>query len=126
MQLCHGKLPPVRRIAPGDRIVYYSPTVTFGGKDRLMAFTAIGTVRDGEPYRVDMGNGVLAWRRDVVWEPAGEAPIKPLLEVLDLTAGRPNWGYQLRFGLLGLSERDFGMIAKAMAAARIDSPAPPP
>ena len=31
MQVCHGKAAPLRRIHPGDRIVYDSPTVTFRG-----------------------------------------------------------------------------------------------
>ncbi|MFI4997730.1 MAG: EVE domain-containing protein, partial [Hyphomicrobiales bacterium] len=55
MQVCHGKAAPLRRIRPGDRVAYYSPTTEFRGTDRLQAFTAIGIVREGEPYRVDMG-----------------------------------------------------------------------
>ena len=42
MQVCHGKAVPLRRLKPNDWIVYYSPTVTFGGKDKLRSFTAIG------------------------------------------------------------------------------------
>ena len=29
MQVCHGKAAPLQRIQPGDRVVYYSPTVSF-------------------------------------------------------------------------------------------------
>ena len=25
MQVCHGKATPLRRVQPGDRVVYYSP-----------------------------------------------------------------------------------------------------
>jgi hypothetical protein len=57
MQVSHGKAAPLKRIRPGDRVVYYSPTITLGGKDRLQAFTAIGAVKEGEPYVFDMGNG---------------------------------------------------------------------
>src|SRR5262249_31349033 len=42
VQVSHGKAAPLKRIKPGDRVVYYSPTVTLGGKDKLQAFTAIG------------------------------------------------------------------------------------
>ena len=35
MQVCHGKAAPLRRIRGGDGVVYYSPTVSLGGKDRL-------------------------------------------------------------------------------------------
>lgn len=116
MQVCHGKGAPLRRLKPGDSVVYYSPTVTFGGSDRLQAFTAIGAVREGEPYRADMGNGFQPFRRDVDWLEAQEAPIKPLLDRLRLKAERRNWGYQLRFGLLGIEAHDFEIIASAMSA----------
>ncbi len=116
MQVCHGKASPLRRIMPGDGVVYYSPTMIFGGKDRLQAFTAIGTVRDGSPYRADMGGGFHPFRRDVIWRAAMEAPIQPLLDALDFTAGKRNWGYQLRFGLFSISAHDFGVITQAMHA----------
>jgi hypothetical protein len=116
MQVNHGKAAPLKRMRPGDGIVYYSPTVTYGGKDKLRAFTAIGTVKDREPYIGDMGSGFTPHRRDVGWTKAEEAPIEPLLGALDFTAGRANWGYQLRFGLFAISEHDFRLIAAAMQA----------
>jgi hypothetical protein len=51
MQVCHGKATPLRRVKPGSRVVYYSPTETFGGGDRLQAFTAFGVVRDIDAYQ---------------------------------------------------------------------------
>jgi len=116
MQLGHGKAAPLRRVKPGDRIVYYSPTVTLGGKDKLQAFTAIGTVKDREPYVFDMGNGFKPYRRDVTWAKAEETPIRPLLDKLEFTSGKPNWGYQLRRGPFAISAADFRLIAKAMSA----------
>lgn len=117
MQVCHGKAAPLRRLTPGDGVVYYSPTVTFGGTDRLQAFTALGIVAPGAPYPCDMGGGFHPYRRNVAWAEAEETPIRPLLDALELTAGRPNWGYQLRFGLLALSAHDFHVIAAAMRSA---------
>ena len=38
MQVCHGKDGPLRRMRPGDRVAYYSPTETFGGTDRDAAY----------------------------------------------------------------------------------------
>jgi len=117
MQVCHGKAAPLRRLAPGDRVAYYSPTATFGGQDRLQAFTAIGTLRRGSPYQVEMGEGFCPFRRDVDWLAARPQPIAPLLECLDLTRGQRNWGYQFRFGRLALSAADMDLIAHAMQAA---------
>jgi hypothetical protein len=119
MQVSHGKAAPLKRIGPGDRVVYYSPSVTLGGKDKLQAFTAIGTVKKGEPYVFDMGNGFTPYRCDVAWAKANEAPIHPLLDRLEFTAGKPKWGYQMRFGLFPISAADFRMIAEAMGAASL-------
>lgn len=117
MQVCHGKAAPLRRLKPGDRVAYYSPTQTFRGKDRLQAFTAIGIVQPGEPYCHDMGGGFRPHRRDIAWAQAREAPIRPLLDQLALTAGQASWGYRFRYGLIAVSERDFQLIAAAMEAA---------
>jgi hypothetical protein len=116
MQLGHGKAAPLKRVKPGDRIVYYSPTVKLGEKDKLQAFTAVGTVKDREPYVGDMGKGFKPYRRDVDWANAEEAPIAPLLDKLEFTAGKTNWGYKFRFGLFPVSAADFCLIAKAMGA----------
>lgn len=121
MQVCHGKAAPLRRIAPGDRVAYYSPTETFQGRDRLQAFTAIGVVREGLPYPFDMGGdmggGFVPFRRDVAWLAGAEAPIQPLLDRLDVTAGVRNWGARFRFGLLAIGDRDAERIAEAMGVA---------
>lgn len=79
--------------------------------------TAIGAVKDGEPYQADMGKGFKPYRRDVAWAEAKEAPIAPLLDKLEFTAGKPNWGHKFRFGLFAVSAADFKVIAKAMGAA---------
>jgi hypothetical protein len=89
-----------------------------GEGDGLQAFTAIGTVREGEPYQGEMGGGFTPFRRDVEWMAAEETPIKPLLDQLDFTAGKSNWGYQLRFGLFEINDHDFRLIADAMGAAK--------
>jgi hypothetical protein len=122
MQICHGKVGPLRRIRPGDRVVYYSPTETFGGGGALQAFTAVGIVADGEPYPHDMGGGFVPYRRDVRWLDAHDAPIRPLLDRLEFTAGIRNWGYKLRFGVLELSAHDMTLVSEAMG---VFSPARP-
>ncbi|MFT4148973.1 MAG: EVE domain-containing protein [Paracoccaceae bacterium] len=114
MQVNHGKAAPLRRIAPGDRIAYYSSVQTYGTNTPLRAFTAIGRVRQGEVYQGVMASGSTAFRRDVDWFDANPAPIHPLLDRLELTAGRRNWGYAFRFGLVRVSEADMDVIAAAM------------
>jgi hypothetical protein len=114
MQVCHGRAAPLRRVLPGDRVAYYSPTIAFRGKDKYRAFTRFGIVRAGEPYQVDMGEGFCPYRRDVAWLMTQDAPIAPLLDTLEFTAGRRNWGYQFRFGIIAVSDHDMNVIARAM------------
>jgi hypothetical protein len=59
------------------------------------------------------------YRRDIMWLETCDAPIKPLLDSLEFSAGRRNWGNQLRFGLFRISERDMRTIAKAMGVTRL-------
>jgi hypothetical protein len=116
MQVCHGKAGPLRRIRAGDEVVYYSPSGTFRGTDRLQAFTAIGRVISAAPYPFDMGGGFVPFRHDVTWRNASDASIRPLLEALSFTSGRANWGYAFRFGLLEITRSDGEVIAAAMMA----------
>jgi len=115
MQVNHGKLGPLKRMQPGDGIVYYSPSEKMGVKDGFQSFTAIGRIRDGEPYQGFMSVGFQPYRRDVDWFDTSEQPIRPLLDRLELTRDR-NWGYSLRFGVLELSTRDYALIAETMGA----------
>ncbi|WP_112663708.1 EVE domain-containing protein [Microvirga flavescens] len=114
MQVCHGKAAPLRRIRSGDCVIYYSPTKTFGGKDKLQAFTAIGHVREGDPYQVEMGENFRPFRKDVAWLEASDAPIELLLDKLAFTMGVKNWGYNFRFGLFPISDHDREIIGHAM------------
>jgi hypothetical protein len=118
MQVCHGKAAPLRRLSPGDRVVYYAPTESFGGSDRLQAFTAIGVVRDGEPYAAAMGD-FRPFRRDVAWLEAAPAPLAALRERLAFTS-RPGWGWQLRRGMVAIDAADMAIIAAAMGATLPD------
>jgi hypothetical protein len=120
MQVCHGKGARLARTQPGDGVVYYSPTETFGGSDRLQAFTAIGFVAPPAPWQADMGGGFRPFRREVHWLPGREAPIRPLLERLSFSAGQANWGYVLRFGLFAIPEEDFALIGDAMGVEELN------
>ena len=122
MEVSHGKASPLRRIQPGDRIVYYSPNRHYTpshalrGKDQLQAFTAIGTVKQGTPYRADMGFGFQPYRRDVAWHEAEPMPLALLQDKLAFTQEK-NWGYRLRQGLVEISDADMTLIADAMFKA---------
>ncbi len=117
VQVCHGKCAPLQRLAAGDRVAYYAPTLTLGGKDKCQSLVSIGLVREGEPYSLDMGGGFVPYRRDVRYVPAREVSILPLLDRLDFVEDRARWGYKFRFGFFPISEGDMRTIAQAMQAA---------
>lgn len=115
MQVCHGKCAPLKRVSPGDRVVYYAPTLTMGGRERYQCFVSIGLVQAGAPYAFDMG-GFVPFRRDVRYVPAKEASILPLLDQFEFVQDRARWGYQFRFGLFKIVETDMRLIARQMQA----------
>jgi hypothetical protein len=130
-QTNHGAKHGIARMDQGDGFAYYSPKTSYPEGDPLREFTAIGIVGDGEPWQADvpppgaepaprMGpnpEGFRPWRRRVDWSDAARAtPIAPLLDVLDLTRGNPNWGFQLRRGFLEMTEHDFRIVAHEMGA----------
>ncbi len=115
-QLGHGKAAPIRRLSPGDWIIYYSPRTSMDDGEPVQAFTAIGRIKPGEPYIGNMGS-FHPTRRDVDFLKAKEAPIRPLLAELSFTRGQASWGYAFRRGSFAIDETDFRTIAKAMGVA---------
>lgn len=115
-QLCHGKNNPLKRLNLGDWIIYYSPRAALNDGEKVQAFTAIGQVLAGEPYRSNMEGGFVPYRRDVQFVAAQETPIRSLLSHLSFIKNKQSWGYVFRFGLLEIPELDFQTIAATMKA----------
>ena len=113
-QLCHGKSNPLKRLSPGDWIVYYSPRTAMSGGEVVQSFTGIGQILEGEPYQTDMGNAFVPYRRDVRFICTQGASIRPLLDHLSFIKNKQSWGYVFRFGLFEIPELDFQAIATAM------------
>ncbi len=115
MQVNHGKVGPLKRIKKDDVIAYYSPLKTYGGTEKLRAFTGLGRITSQSPYQGDMGESFKPFRHNVNWLNTHDASIEPLLPRLEFTKGKTNWGYQFRFGLFQVSEIDLEIIATAMS-----------
>ncbi|NNN08957.1 MAG: EVE domain-containing protein [Acidimicrobiaceae bacterium] len=112
-QIGHGKRAGLARMKRGDWLIYYSPRSSLESYELLQSFTAIGVVADDEIWQADEGD-FKPWRRRVNYVMnATETPIRPLTGILAITSF-PNWGYQLRRGLLMLSDADFTIIQGAM------------
>jgi hypothetical protein len=116
MQLNHGKRAPLQRLRAGDRIVFYSPRTDHPDGEPLQAFTALGTVKTGTVYQVEMSKDFKPYRVDVDFVPVREAPIRPLLDALGFIKDKQHWGAAFRFGYLKVPADDFKCIARAMDA----------
>jgi hypothetical protein len=118
IQLNHGKRYGVARLRQGDGFAIYSPTERYREKQPLRAFTALGVVADEAPYQAEpmsMGTRgtVEPWRRRIEFLPVHRAPLREV--DLKLTQA-PNWGYQLRRGLVPLDPDDFEALRAFMTA----------
>ena len=113
-QVGHGKRAPLARMAVGDGIVFYSPVLSLGSKEKVQRFTAIGRISGESVYQVEMLPSFKPYRRDVQYFKGREVDIHPLLQELEITKGRSSWGYMFRMGHFALPEEDFFKIARAM------------
>jgi hypothetical protein len=111
-QINHGSRAGLARMHAGDTIAYYSPTEARGDGTPLREFTALGTVADDEIWQADEGT-FRPFRRRAEWADTRPLPLAEVRDHLHLTSG-PNWGYQLRLGLVPLDEHDMAILRDAM------------
>jgi hypothetical protein len=116
-QANHGKLAPLRRLARGDLIAFYSPKTVYPQGDPLQAFTALGRVLDDEPYQIEVSPESQPYRRNVEFLDCAETSIRPLIEHLDFIEDKKRWGFRFRFGLFRIDEHDFEVIHAAMTSS---------
>ncbi|MBL7261557.1 EVE domain-containing protein [Paractinoplanes lichenicola] len=109
-QADHGANTRLRRLRPGDRIVFYSPRTTMLGGDPVRRFTALATVTGAEPYQAPSGH----WRLACEFEPAAAIEVKPLAGELSFISDPAHWGLPFRRGLFTIPEDDFRFIASRM------------
>ena len=113
-QLCHGKAQPLKRMAVGDWLIYYSPKERFEETTPCQKFTAIGKVVGESIYPFEMFKGFVPFRRDIDFLEAADAPIRLLLEQLSFIKDKSRWGYAFRFGHLEIPKTDFEIISTKM------------
>jgi hypothetical protein len=114
VQANHGKVAPLKRMTVNDRVICYSPKVSYSGNEALQAFTAIGQVAEGEVYQYKMTDDFIPWRRNINFHACREAPIAPLVGELSFITNKAAWGYPFRFGFFEIPEHDFKLISDAM------------
>jgi hypothetical protein len=91
-----------------------SPKTKLREGEPIKAFTAIGKIKGGEPYAVEMSECFMPTRRDVDYSPCKEVLIKALLDKLSFTMNNTAWGMIMRSGFFEISEDDFNIISFEM------------
>lgn len=113
-QAGHGKSSPLKRMHPGDFIIYYSSKLTFGELDKCQEFTAIGKIKDKEIYEVQLSPDFSAFRRDVDFFPHHDISILPLIDQLEFIQNKKSWGYPFRAGSFEINQHDFDLLSNLM------------
>jgi hypothetical protein len=113
-QLCHGKAHPLKRMAIGDWLIYYSPKERLEENTPCQKFTAIGKVIGEDVYPYEMFPGFVPYRRNVDFLKSADAPIRPLLSHLAFIKDKNRWGYAFRFGHVEIQREDFEIISMGM------------
>ena len=114
IQANHGKAAPLKRMKPGDWVVFYSPKLEYEKPEKYQHFTAIAQIADDRIYQHDMGDGFIPFRRNARFLPAHDVPIRPLIDALTFIQDKSHWGAPFRFGTLQIPEEDFKLIAREM------------
>ena len=115
-QAGHGKRSGLLRMHKGDGIVYYSPKVTYEGKEPLKSFTALGFIEDEEIYQAEESPDFRPFRRRVKYIATRDTNAASLVNDLTFIHNKKVWGYVMRFGLIEIPENDFMLIARKMDA----------
>jgi hypothetical protein len=112
-QVCHGKKAPLMKMAAGDGLVYYSPKIAIDNPKACKCFTAIGKIKNGKVYQVEMTIDFHPFRLEVDYATCREIPLADVFDQLELTKNK-SWAIQLRKGLVELNAADFKTLAAAM------------
>ena len=113
-QADHGRSTRLKRLRPGDGLVFYSPRTAMRSGAPLQEFTALGSVSGDEPYQVEMSPDFNPWRLSVEFLEVTAAPARPLVPDLEFIADPKRWGYPFRRGLFEIGRPDFLRIDEAM------------
>ncbi|MEO5892959.1 MAG: EVE domain-containing protein [Ferruginibacter sp.] len=113
-QAGHGRKDLMSKPAKGDWIACYSSRDKIDKGEVLQKFTAIGRIKDEEPYKPNNDSNFKPYRRDVKYLKCREADIRPLINDLSFIKNKKSWGFYLIGGFREISTEDFKLIKTAM------------
>ena len=113
IQLNHGKKAPLERLKAGDMLAMYSPRESYPDGPVLQAFTAIGTIKSGKVYQVEMSPEFQPSALTSSFRAPGKLRSSHSSNGFP-SSSKTHWGGAFRFGYVKVPEADFARIADAM------------
>jgi len=114
IQAAHGKKGPLERLSSGDRVVFYSPRISLGGRALLQQFTAVAEIIDDQIYQINLTPHFAPFQRRARYLEARPCEIRPLIGRLDFIPDKSLWGYVFRVGMFEIAPHDYRTIADCM------------
>ncbi len=112
--LSHGKEAAVKKLSPGDQIIFYAPKSDFES-NAVQAFIAMLTVTGETVRQRDLpGTDFRPFTRDATYHDVQEIPVRPLLDHLSFVKSPTHWGMAFRRSHFEISEGDFNTITQGM------------
>lgn len=113
IQSSQGEKDRLAALSRRDYVVFYSPRTKFRKGKPLQEFSALGMVEDGEPYRVQGGQGDL-WQCHMTYLDAQPVSLQSLVDDLAFIPDKERWELPYSRGLFEIEQGDFLNIARAM------------
>lgn len=114
VQVNHGKHAPLKRMAAGDKVLYYASKTFIGQKELCQRFVALATIADDNIFQHEMTSTFKPYRRKALYEQINEAEIRPLIDGLEFIKVKEKWGYIFRTGFFEINKHDFDFITSQM------------
>ncbi|MEY2856369.1 MAG: hypothetical protein RLZZ74_678 [Cyanobacteriota bacterium] len=114
VQAGHGRQTPLKKLQPGDYMIFYSPKSSLENGKPVQAFTAVARIKDHDVYQAIVNKNFQPYRRNAEYENCQEVPIRPLIEKLEFITNKKHWGFRFRLGLFEINQHDFELIYRLL------------
>lgn len=111
LQVCHGKIAPLRRTSAEDQFFIYSPKTGMGRGESIMSITYRGSFDDEHIYQVEQSPDFFPYRKKVTFDYSFKPVPIHSIPGMEFTA-KSNWGLMMRRGFIELSAADAARISE--------------
>jgi len=109
LQVCHGKMGPLKRTSAGDEFFIYCPRTKMGAGSVIKRVAFRGHFNDNRIYQVEQFPGFHPHRKDVTFD-ADFQPVDILSVANPELTSTPHWGIFARRGFFEISNHDATLL----------------